>query len=278
MAKHAKRILGSFMSLALALPAATVITFSMPDMAQANNGKGKGASQSQSASGSRGNSANAPGRDKADTTSSNRGNGRSNDQGNRGNASNNGNGNTRGNNANANSGGNGDANANQGNGGQRQGNPRPRNDNGNNSAGNGQGKGQSQTGSSRSGNNRSPASGGALARELRGNAGSLQGGGAAGVLSRYQSAIVQVQSQRAAAKEKTDLYRAVAAMGEARFKQLNPTLDYQNTLVAMQMDANNASMALGSAEASYDVALSAVTGGRPISRAALAELNALVGF
>lgn len=128
---------------------------------------------------------------------------------------------------------------------------------------------------------------GAIARELgslnaahasRNGLANSDPGSMTGKLYTYQQAILSMRTLEDEVKRTGDLYNALSNMTEAQFVELNPTLDYAQTLNKAGTDYQNALNSIGSAEADAESSLYALTGGRRLSNEAMTELHALLGL
>jgi len=181
----------------------------------------------------------------------------------------------KGGNGNGNGNGNGRANSNRDNANNA------RSNRNNRSSSNGNGR------ASRSGNDGSNNGHGAISRELGGlNAADANPTALAnaapnstsGKLYSYQQASLSAAQAQARVAETGNLYQAIRNMSEAQFYDLNPTLDYTNTLASVGADYQAALTAQEGANVTTQQALASLTGGRALSNAALNELHQMLGL
>ena len=99
-----------------------------------------------------------------------------------------------------------------------------------------------------------------------------------GKLYVYQQNRLAIANGEAAVTETGDLFRALSQMTEERFDELNPDLDYAETLAKAEQDYLDAQQRLATAQNDSVASLEVLTGGRELSDAAMEELHALLGL
>lgn len=128
---------------------------------------------------------------------------------------------------------------------------------------------------------------GAIARELKGlNAANTNPtalvnaspNSTPGKLYAYQQSVQATTSLEAQVDESKAIHMALLAMTEERFLELNPDLDYEDTLVASYANYQGLLSAFTTTEADSAIALGALTGGVALSDAAMNELWALLNL
>jgi hypothetical protein len=128
---------------------------------------------------------------------------------------------------------------------------------------------------------------GAIARELRGlNAANANPTALAnaspnsmpGKLYAYQQSVQAATSFGAQAEESKATFMALSAMTEERFLELNPDLDYADTLAASDANYQGLLSAFMNTEADSAIALESLTGGVVLSDAAMNELWTLLNL
>ncbi|MBT8410621.1 MAG: hypothetical protein KJP02_02335 [Octadecabacter sp.] len=128
---------------------------------------------------------------------------------------------------------------------------------------------------------------GAIARELRGlnaaqaNQNALENASPnsmPGKLYAYQQAQIAASEVDAKVIEAANFYAALENMGEDRFNELNPDLDYASTLATAGADYQTAMQAQANTAATTEQTLATLTNGRGLSEAAMAELHRMLGL
>lgn len=128
---------------------------------------------------------------------------------------------------------------------------------------------------------------GAIARELKGlNAAHASPNALAnaspnsmpGKLREFRDATLAERDYDAQIADSQATYDALLQMTEERFAELNPDLNYAEALAASLANLDALKSASAGAEAERASALDALTGGRQISDAAMAELMALLSL
>ena len=99
-----------------------------------------------------------------------------------------------------------------------------------------------------------------------------------GKLYAYQQAVLAEREYDAQLLETEDTYVALENMTEEEFLELNPDLDYAQTLAATLARLTALQEAAAGAEGSTESTLTALTGGQDLSEGAMQELARLLGL